>query len=425
MTKRRQMLPLWFVPVHRRILFLCLAALWGGGCAQATPRFFESGPRVPVSTRANQDLGDQERRDGRFVGLAISGGGSRAAVFGAAVLKELERLGLLQQVDVISAVSGGALPAAYYALDGYRTIDFANGFMERVGHDFQRDVLGRWLSPPNLLRYWFTDATRSDTVVKVLEDELFHGATYADLNPSRPKLLLNATNALTGEPFVISDESFSTLNVPLSSYSLARAVYMSAAYPGVFEPVVVGNGSGESENPSRPAVLAYDGGPVDNLGVKTLVNLLMKADQRAALATQFPDGCLIVSVDATPRIVSEKNQPLSASTVLLKSNRREVLERVGIAADQQDRMMFGTFTVNVTQGVCTFWHLALRQLPDADPLGAKVTRIKTSLGLDQADQDALAQAALRLVEQGIGTATREGVGPSFFRKAGKPAMTSR
>jgi NTE family protein len=326
---------------------------------------------------------------------------------------------------VLSAVSGGGLPAAYYALDGYRTIDFANGFMERVGHDFQRDVLGRWLSPPNLLRYWFTDATRSDTVVKVLDDELFHGATYADLNPSRPKLLLNATNALTGEPFVISDESFSTLNVPLASYSLARAVYMSAAYPGVFEPVVVRNGSGESGGPSGPAVLAYDGGPVDNLGVKTLLNLLKKADQRAALATQFPNGCLIISVDATPRIASENDQPLSASTVLLKSNRREVLERVGIPAEQQDRAMFGTFTVNGTRSPCTFWHLSLRQLPDDDPLGTKVTRIKTSLGLDQADQEALAQAALRLVEQGIRTATQEGLGPSLLREAGEPATTSR
>ena len=42
--------------------------------------------------------------DGRFVGFAFSGGGSRAAVFGAAVMKELDRVGLLSQADVLGRV---------------------------------------------------------------------------------------------------------------------------------------------------------------------------------------------------------------------------------------------------------------------------------------------------------------------------------
>ncbi|MEK7759707.1 MAG: hypothetical protein AAB304_08905, partial [Pseudomonadota bacterium] len=40
-------------------------------------------------------------RDDRFVSLAISGGGSRAAIFGAAVMFELQRYGLLQHVDLV------------------------------------------------------------------------------------------------------------------------------------------------------------------------------------------------------------------------------------------------------------------------------------------------------------------------------------
>jgi predicted acylesterase/phospholipase RssA len=389
------------------------------GCVSATPSPLATVVSSP--TRANQTLDREAQRDGRFIGLAISGGGSRAAVFGGAMLRELHRLGLLQQVDVLSAVSGGALPAAYYALDGYRSIDFANGFLERMGHDFQSDMRGRFLSPGNLLTYWFTDATKSDTVVQVLDEQLFHHATYADLNPSRPKLLLNATNALTGDPFVISDESFATLSSSLSSFSVSRAVYMSAAYPGVFDPVTLPS----SEPALHPAVLAYDGGPADNLGIKTLVNLLGKADQRAALTTQFPKGCLIIAVDATPRIASVNNQPLSASTVLLKSHRREVLERVGIPQEQQDRAMFSTFTVNGSQSVCTFWHLALRQLPDADPLGARVTRIKTSFGLESTDQDALIRAARQLIEQGIKISRETEIDHAFLREAGSPATTSR
>jgi predicted acylesterase/phospholipase RssA len=390
-----------------------------GGCATTLPQPAAS----PVSspTRANQTLDREAQRDGRFIGLAISGGGSRAAVFGGAMLRELHRLGLLQQVDVLSAVSGGALPAAYYALDGYRSVDFENGFLERMGRNFQQAVLNRWISPGTVLKHWFTDATKSDTVVQVLDEQLFHGATYADLNPARPKLLLNATNALTGDPFVISDEGFAPLSSPLSSFSVSRAVYMSAAYPGVFDPVALAS----SASGSHPAVLAYDGGPSDNLGIKTLVNLLVKADRRATLTAQFPKGCLIIAVDATPRIASEKDQPLSASTVLLKSHRREVLERVGITEEQQDRAMFSTFTVNGSQSACTFWHLALRQLSDDDPLGAKVTRIKTSLGLEQADQEALIRAAHQLMEQGIMTLQDESLGPAFLHDLGNRTAASR
>lgn len=401
-----------------RSVLLAVVMIGMAGCTATVPlaNFSQATP-----THANQTLDQETRRDGRFIGLAISGGGSRAAVFGGAMLRELHRLGLLQQVDMLSAVSGGALPAAYYALDGYRDVDFSNGFLERIGHDFQSDMRGRFVSPGNLLKYWFTDATKSDTVVQVLDDRLFHNATYADLNPSRPKLLLNATNALTGDPFVISDEGFAHLSSPLSSFSISRAVYMSAAYPGVFDPVTLPS----SEPALHPAVLAYDGGPADNLGIKTLVNLLGKADQRAALTTQFPKGCLIIAVDATPRILSAKDQPLSASTVLLKSHRREVLERVGIAEEQQDRAMFSTFTVNGSQSICTFWHLALRQLPEDDPLGAKVTRIKTNLGLEQADQDALIRAARQLIEQGIKISRETEIGAVFLREAGSPANTSR
>lgn len=393
------------------------------GCVSATPR--PSAPVVSSPTHANQTLDQEAQRDGRFIGLAISGGGSRAAVFGGAVLRELHRLGLLQQVDVLSAVSGGALPAAYYALDGYRDVDFANGFLERMGHDFQGEMRGRFLSPSNLLTYWFTDATKSDTVVHVLDDQLFHGATYADLNPARPKLLLNATDALTGEPFVISDESFAGLASPLTSFGVARAVYMSAAYPGVFNPVPLYGNATSSSSTTRPTILVYDGGPVDNLGVKTLVNLLRNADQGAPIAARFPEGCLIISVDATPRIAGEQDQPLSASTVLLKSQRREVLEGVGIVAAQQDRAMFSTFTVNGSQSVCTFWHLALRQLPDTDPLGARVTRIKTSFGLELIDQEALIRAAHQLIEQGIKISRETEIGPTFLRDIGNQTATNQ
>jgi NTE family protein len=50
------------------------------------------------------------------LGLALSGGGFRAALFHIGVLARLAELDLLRKIDVISSVSGGSIIAAYYYL---------------------------------------------------------------------------------------------------------------------------------------------------------------------------------------------------------------------------------------------------------------------------------------------------------------------
>jgi len=70
---------------------------------------------IPPERSTDQCLEDASRRDPDFVALALSGGGSRAAVFSAAVMFELERHGILRQVDVLSSASGGSVAAALYA----------------------------------------------------------------------------------------------------------------------------------------------------------------------------------------------------------------------------------------------------------------------------------------------------------------------
>ena len=399
----------------RRIVFVLMSL--GVACAQLDEPPREREQAVVSQTRANFIMGDRELKDGRFVGLALSGGGSRSAVFGAAVLKELDRVGILQQVDVLSAVSGGALPAAYYALEGYRAISFAESLMERMGYDIQREVMARTYAPHKLVRYWLTNRIEAETVIRVLDDELFHGATYADLNPAQPKLLLNATNALTGEPFVLSDETFAALHRPLAPFSIARAVYTSAAYPGVLEPIALFDGADSAGTPATPAIIAYDGGPADNLGVRTLMTVLDRSLKSRSHEDAFPRGCWIISVDATGRFDNLKHEPLSAATVLLKSHRREVLELAGIPAEQQDHTKFGSFRAGheAGGGSCRFWHLALRQLSDHDALGVRVTRIRTNLGLERGDQEDLARAARILVDQARNEATtqQKGFGALF------------
>ncbi len=366
------------------------------------PRALAPDPRS-VPTRATLQLGQQELADGRFVGLAFSGGGSRAAVFGAAVMKELDRVGLLSQVDVLSAVSGGALPAASYALEGYRDFRFENGFVEQIGRDIQGAVAGPWYAAPhNIVRYAFRDTVPAEPVIRALDDQLFHGATFADLNPSRPILLLNATDALTGDPLVIAEERFAPLEIPLAPFSIARAVYMSAAYPGVLEPLKLTDVRAGMNGASANPVLAYDGGAADNLGIRTLMQVVEGTLVNRSMSDLFPQGCLVISIDATGRQRNETHTPLSAAAALLRGHRRNVLELAGIPASRQDVAPFGSFRVGQdgVGGTCRFWHVALRQLPDSDPLGEYVTHIKTNLGLSAEDQAALITAAARLVAKG-------------------------
>ena len=58
------------------------------------------------------------------VGLSLSGGGYRAAAFHLGTIRKLHSLGTLEQVDVISTISGGSITGAYYCLkDNFEEFD--------------------------------------------------------------------------------------------------------------------------------------------------------------------------------------------------------------------------------------------------------------------------------------------------------------
>ncbi|MEM7045534.1 MAG: patatin-like phospholipase family protein, partial [Pseudomonadota bacterium] len=67
--------------------------------------------------------GDEIAEDDGPIGLALSGGGLKAALFHVGVLARLAELDLLRRIDVISATAGGALTAALYYLHLKRALD--------------------------------------------------------------------------------------------------------------------------------------------------------------------------------------------------------------------------------------------------------------------------------------------------------------
>lgn len=70
------------------------------------------------------------------IGLALSGGGYRAAAYHIGTMRALHKLGILDVVDVISSVSGGSITAAYYVLNKDKGYDkFENEFISKLKHN--------------------------------------------------------------------------------------------------------------------------------------------------------------------------------------------------------------------------------------------------------------------------------------------------
>jgi len=103
--------------IRRSVLWIAILTLILTGC-------FSKVERLPALSTPPVFATLPEPDPHMMVGLAISGGGSRAATFAAGVLEALGELkikdssgerSLLERVQYISSVSGGSLATAYYA----------------------------------------------------------------------------------------------------------------------------------------------------------------------------------------------------------------------------------------------------------------------------------------------------------------------
>jgi predicted acylesterase/phospholipase RssA len=268
----------------------------------------ELGPRAATPTTQETEISAlpgshaslPADHDGYFVGLCLSGGGSRSANFSAACMFELERLGLLQKVDYISSVSGGSLAAAYYCVND-RDWNPANA-QKKLTHPFATDLFVQTLALPwNWVALTFTDLDRSDLLANSFRDVLYsrdgRELRYSDLRPDRPRLLINATDLQSGRRFVFCNESFDDLNSDLSRYPLAYAVAASAAVPVILHPVTLRDYSTRFKQYRH----MIDGGVSDNLGLQTLTETYaaqILTARRENRPDPYPNGAVIIIVDA-------------------------------------------------------------------------------------------------------------------------------
>ncbi len=153
-----------------------------------------------------------------YVGLALSGGGFRAAAFGLGCLRALHDTGVLRHVRVvsgisgISGISGGSLLAALWAYGPTRFDDFDDATTQMLRRGLQRDLALGAVSPVHLARRAAQtrlrpisrdDApprtNRTHVLAQLLADRHFGARTVEDVTNQRLATVLSATDLASGK----------------------------------------------------------------------------------------------------------------------------------------------------------------------------------------------------------------------------------
>ncbi len=311
-------------------------------------------------------LKDQEN----LVILAFSGGGTRAAAFSYGVLEFLKRtevvgpkgnrVRLLDEVGVITGVSGGSFTALSYGLYGDKLFDqYEKRFLKR---DVQGEIIARTFSPSYWGNLWSRGWGRSELAADLYDEILFENATFGDLaRRDGPFILVSATDISTGSRFAYTQLTFDFLCSDLDSVRLSRAAASSSAVPVVLSSVTLNNYGGtcgfnvpawtklflDSDSPPRPAARAIrtmralqaygdgkerpyihlvDGGVSDNVGMRGVLDTLelMEALHDAGQRTPLDNVRRIIvfvvnSLSSPPTPWDKTESPPGPVSIMLKS----------------------------------------------------------------------------------------------------------
>jgi len=150
-----------------------------------------------------------------LIGVALSGGGSRAALFGASGLEALagvkmaDGASLIDKIAHVSSVSGGSLAATYYVLkkpgrdvktfngdgtlsDAYRA--FFDQYRADLSQDFETPLIWRHLRTFR----WLNSAAAAQTLAEILAERVYGSAQVQDISAREkagdsPGLIVNTT----------------------------------------------------------------------------------------------------------------------------------------------------------------------------------------------------------------------------------------
>jgi NTE family protein len=241
-----------------------------------------------------------ENSDSLLFIAAFSGGGTRASTLAFGALRELanqeivwegKKKRLLDELDLIHALSGGTFTGGYYAL-----------FRDQIFHDFEHRFLRKdWdtelrerilKSPSNWIRLWSPYFGRAHIMAELLDEALFEHKTYGDLAAlhQRPMLIIHASDMATLSRFEFTQFQFDFICSDLSQLPVADASAASAALPLVLSPISFRNFSNKCQYVAPPWLEAAKRG--GRVGAQRANELLSYLDAEKRPYIHLLDGGL-------------------------------------------------------------------------------------------------------------------------------------
>jgi len=432
----------------RAVTLSAVLCVFVGGCAHwpATPRLEQVG--APGYRRAEAVRPGQS--DDLLVIVAISGGGTRAAALGYGVLEELRRTEvivngvkrrILDEVDVISAVSGGTLPATYYGLRGEKTFE---EFESRVLYrNLERELVLRIVTPTNWFRLPSGTFGKSDLFAEIYDETVFNHATFGDLQRANgPVVIINGTDVTAGARFSFTQDQFDAICGDLSRVTLGRAIATSTALPPLLTPITLENRGGtcgrktpawqiaaeaaigESEtpgrallraralqsyqDPARPYIHLFDGGLSENLGLTEVLRafelLKVDPDETVLPALRRARKVVVIPVNALrfPEVDWDRSPAPPKTGTLTEQMWSIPVDRISFDAVEQVRERLAAWQADAPAGGPQrrgyLAQVTFDNLKDpAERLYFK--QVKTSLTLPKEQVDRLREVAGRLLRE--------------------------
>jgi NTE family protein len=318
------------------------------GCA-SLERYPDNPPLVHFDSQSSLTGMHEQGNGNTLLIVTFSGGGTRAAALAYGVLEGLKNTRLaggdepetmLDEIDMISAVSGGSITAAYFGLFGKRIFtDFRGAFLER---NVTAELTGTLLTPTTLSRISSDTFGSGDVLDEYFNKSLFGTAPVRKLvDGEGPFVQINATDLFKGGQFGFTPEQFALICSDIDQFQVSRAVAASSAVPMVFAPLTLTNHAGscdytppawlthETGSNSRryriagtmksyldrsahPYIHLVDGGLADNLGLRAVMDYIViegglwETLQRFGL--EDVDQIALLSVNATALLPSQWEQ---------------------------------------------------------------------------------------------------------------------
>lgn len=226
------------------------------------------------------------------VGLALSGGGVRAAVFHLGVLRRLACGNLLESVSAVSTVSGGSLVTAAIICQAGMKWPSSADYLKSVYPELRRRITAADLFSPRAIGWgglaefnFRLIRSRAPILATLLERGWGVSGRLADL-PDAPEWSINTTCIDTGKNWRFSKREMGDWtfgrhyapDVPIAVAAAASAAvpYVIGAMPlslpatGWWETDPATRKQTRQKPPPKTRVRLWDGGAYDNMGLEVL-----------------------------------------------------------------------------------------------------------------------------------------------------------